>query len=297
MTLDIVMPFYGRFDHFRAAVRSVQRQSSPDWRLVVIDDLYPDRAPGEWLEGLADDRIRYIRNERNLGVGGNFRKATTFASSSRIVIMGCDDVMLPGYVTRVHELATAYPGVALIQPGVTVIDEAGDPSSPLADRVKRALRIRGRKPALYQGERLARSLIRGNWTYFPSLCWEPGLFEKYAFREELDVVLDLALQLEIIEGGGSMVVDDEPAFLYRRHSESVSSFTAVDGSRFSQESLLFRESKARFSELGWNRAARAAALHLTSRLNAVSQLPKAWRSGDRGGTRILLRHAFVWSRS
>jgi glycosyltransferase involved in cell wall biosynthesis len=295
VAIDIVIPFYGRFDHLRAAVDSVRAQSSPDWRLIVIDDVYPDLAPGEWISAIDDERIFYVRNEKNLGVGGNFRMATTFGSAPRKVIMGCDDVMLPGYVERIEYLDRAFPGSAILQPGVRIIDEDGRSADPLPDRVKRILRVRGAKPARYHGEKLARSLIRGNWTYFPSLCWDSALFEKYAFREDLDVVLDLALQLEIIEDGGTMVVDDMPVFLYRRHSSSVSSAKAVDGSRFAQESLLFRESRARFASLGWNRASRTAALHLSSRLNALLQLSRAWRSSDRVGSRLLLRHAFIWA--
>ena len=44
--LDVVMPFYGDPGLFRAAVESVLAQSDGDWRLVVIDDVYPDTARG-----------------------------------------------------------------------------------------------------------------------------------------------------------------------------------------------------------------------------------------------------------
>ena len=41
------MPFYGSFDHFREAVLSVLGQSDPLWRLTIVDDVYPELAPGE----------------------------------------------------------------------------------------------------------------------------------------------------------------------------------------------------------------------------------------------------------
>jgi hypothetical protein len=40
--IDIMMPFYGRVDHFKEAVRSVIEQDDPEWRLTVLDDKYPD---------------------------------------------------------------------------------------------------------------------------------------------------------------------------------------------------------------------------------------------------------------
>jgi GT2 family glycosyltransferase len=292
MTIEIVMPFYGRFDHLRVAVESVLAQDDPDWRLTIVDDLYPDAAPGAWARSITDPRVNYIRNEKNVGVAGNFRGAARLASEEYVVIMGCDDAMLPGYVGRMRELTEAHPEVAILQPGVEVIDENGERIVPLGDWVKARLRIRGRKPAVYGGEDLARSLLRGNWTYFPSICWKVEYLKRHEFRADLDVVLDLALQLEIILVGGTMLVDDEVTFAYRRHSASVSSWTANDGTRFLQESTLFSESATRMTEIDWNSAARAARIHLTSRLNAVTKLPQSVGRGKAEGRRLLVRHVF-----
>ena len=293
VTLDILMPFYGRFDHLQSAVSSIRAQSDPDWRLVVIDDLYPDAEPGRWVTELGDDRIFYLRNEVNLGVSGNFRKAAELATAEYAVIIGCDDVMQEGYVARAKQLTGEFPGAAIVQMGVGVIDDEGRPSLPLADRVKALYRPRGgHHPALYSGEALARSLLRGNWTYFPSLCWNVQALKEHPFRQDYDVVLDLALQLEIIMDGGAMLIDDEPTFLYRRHSSSVSSWKAVDGSRFVQEADLFHESARSLDTLGWHCAARTARYHLSSRLNAASQLPKVLGPRDSGNRRLLLAHLF-----
>jgi glycosyltransferase involved in cell wall biosynthesis len=287
-----MMPFYGRFEHLKEAVGSVLAQSDPDWRLVVIDDLYPDLAPGDWVKAIDDPRVEYIRNPTNLGVSRNFRKATELATASHLVIMGCDDVMGPGYVSRVKSLLARFPEVSLVQPGVAVIDEDGARVLPLADRVKRFYRVRGPKPSVYGGQDLAASLTRGNWTYFPSLCWRTDLFEKHQFRLDIDVVLDLALQLEIIIDGGTMLVDDDEVFLYRRHSTSVSSSKAVDGSRFAQERALFATFAGTFTRVGWIRAARAARFHLSSRLNALSKLPQAFTNGGKRDKFMLLSHVF-----
>ena len=85
-------------------------QSDADWRLLVVDDRYPDRAPGEWVRGLDDARITYTRNEANLGVSGNFRRCIELAPSGPYVtMMGCDDLLLEGYVERMHELYRRHP--------------------------------------------------------------------------------------------------------------------------------------------------------------------------------------------
>jgi hypothetical protein len=285
-----MMPFYGRFDHFREAVDSVLAQTDRDWRLVIVDDVYPDLEPGRWAQSLGDDRISYIRNETNLRPSRNYIKCVGLMESEFAVLMGCDDVMLPNYVARVKELIAAFPDASIIQPGVTTIDSEGNPSRPLADVVKGFYRLSGTGARRYGGEELAVSLLRGNWTYFPSLCWRVDELRRHGFRKDLDVVQDLAMLLEITKAGGTLVLDDTTAFHYRRHGASVSAVTGPDGTKFTQERTLFYEVAASCEQLGWTRAARAARHHFSSRLNALTELPAAVRARNSRGRKTLLQH-------
>jgi glycosyltransferase involved in cell wall biosynthesis len=290
--LEILLPFYGRFDHFRLAVDSVLAQTDPDWRMTVVDDVYPDLAPGEWVQSLGDSRIRYIRNDVNLGVGKNFAKCVTLMTEEHAVIFGCDDVMLPGYVGQVRQLLAENADAAVIQPGVEVIDSDGAVVLPLGDRVKRVYQRRDtRDSPVLVAEDMAASLLRGNWTYFPSLVWRTELLRRFRFDTDREVVPDLVMLLDIAADGGKLVVDDEVVFRYRRHSGSVSSWRATDGSRFTEERELFESSAARFSALGWSHAARAARHHVSSRLNALSQVPLALANRNGRAVASLVRHA------
>lgn len=290
MTLEIFMPFYGRADQFEIAVASVIAQSNPDWRLTVVDDRNPDPAPGQWVEAMTDPRIRYLKNPENLGVSGNFRRCVELMSEEFAVIMGCDDVMLPDFVSRFVELSAQFPEASIIQPGVRVIDDTGSVALPLADRVKGFYRPRGSGPRLLGGEHLATSLARGNWAYFPSLIWRVEVIQEIGFRDDLEVALDLALLLEIAARDGQLLLDDLPVFEYRRHLGSVSSFTATDGSRFVEERDVLWNAADRFSALGWSRAARVARHYVSSRLNAVSVWPRAVRTATPADRRVLANH-------
>lgn len=285
-----MMPFYGDPGLFRAAVESVRAQTDDDWRLVVIDDVYPDRAPGEWVASLDDSRIEYVRNDVNLGVNGNFSKSVRLVRADYFVLMGCDDLMEPGYVASMRSAIAAHPEASYVQPGVTVIGDDGAPRLPLADRVKAWYRPDRSHPLVMSGQRLAVSLLRGNWTYFPSICWRTETVRRHGFDPAFDVVLDLALQLDIVLDGGDLVVVPERTFRYRRHERSVSSWTAQDGTRFDEERAFFADAKRRLRARGWNRAARVASAHLSSRLNAATRLPAALVARDGSGMRPLLRH-------
>jgi glycosyltransferase involved in cell wall biosynthesis len=293
VTLDIMMPFWGRPDHLREAVLSVVAQTDPDWRLVVVDDVYPDPEPGRWVQSLAaaDARIRYRRNAVNLGVGGNFRECVRLIEAERAVLMGCDDRLHPGYVARVRALLVEHPSAALVQPGVDVIDASGAVHRPLADRVKGVVRSRLGTPGMFSGEPLLTSLLHGNWAYFPSLVWRADDLRRFGFRPGFEVVQDLALIVDVVLDGGGLALDDEVCFSYRRHAGSVSALKGPDASKFAEEQALFAEVAARTAARGWMRASRAARLHLTSRLNALTELPAALRAGDARARRALLRHA------
>ncbi|GAB3804703.1 hypothetical protein GCM10028798_25440 [Humibacter antri] len=292
MTFDIMMPFYGRVDHFKAAVDGVLTQTDGDWRLVVVDDVYPDLSAGEWLQALGDPRITYIRNDVNLKPSRNYRKAVDIMSSEFSMLMGCDDIMLPGFLARVKQLTTEHPDAAVVQVGVQPIDADGVAHLPLADRIKSFVAPRGPFPRVLEGEVLARSLLRGNWTYFPSIVWRVSQIRDPGFRVDLDVVQDLEMLLRIAERGGKLVVDDQVEFQYRRHSQSYSAVTGPDGSKFEQERTVFAEAAAAMQILGWHRARRSARMHLTSRLHALAELPAAARARNAAGFASLGRHAF-----
>ncbi|WBB69023.1 glycosyltransferase [Micromonospora sp. WMMD812] len=292
MTFDIMLPYYGSVALMQAAVRSVMAQTDPDWRLTVVDDGTEPGVP-EWFAGITDERVRYQRNERNLGVTGNYRKCVGLAEHEYLVMMGTDDIMHPNYLATVRSVIDEYPGVCMIQPGVEVIDADGVVVNTMVDEAKRRLyapKVDGRR--LMGGEELAASLLRGCWFYFPSICWRTDALKAVDFRDEYQVIQDLALVIDLIRRGEQMAVDTTVCFQYRRHAVSKSAADAVNGSRFTEARAYFLEAAELMEAQEWPRAARAARRYTSSRLHAITLLPTALRSGRMAGVASLSRHAF-----
>ncbi len=288
--IDILLPFYGDSGLLYDAVRSVQAQVGRDYRLVVVDDAYPDPRVEAWFGSLGDPRVEYHRNRTNLGVNGNFTRALSLARADHVVFLGCDDLLEPGYVGRVTAALRQHPLAAVVAPDVRVIDAAGRPTRPLVDRVKHRLRPRSTSITTLSGEDALVSLLRGNWTYFPSLCWRRDLVAPAGFRPGYGVVLDLGLLVDVLGAGGDLILLPETEFCYRRHDGSESSKTTVTRTRFEEEREFFADVAAELEEQGMPRAARAARVHLTSRLHSASLLPVALRRGDLEAARGLLLH-------
>lgn len=295
MTLDILVPFWGDPALLRACVRSVLEQTDADWRLLVVDDCYPDDTVGPWVEGLGDSRVGYVRNETNLGITDNYRRCLDLAVHDWMVFLGCDDLLLPDYVATVRAAVDRDAGdgvVDIVQPGVCVVDERGERVRPLADVVKRRLfRPRVDGPTVLGGEDLAVSLLRGNWLYWPSLAFRTESLRRQSFLDGFPLVQDLALVLDLTMAGSRLLVLPDEVFAYRRHRASASSATVSDGRRFTGERDYFRIAAARCAEQGWLRAARAARVHLASRLYAASEVPGALLTRSWRGARTLTGHA------
>ncbi|HUX69722.1 MAG TPA: glycosyltransferase [Cellulomonadaceae bacterium] len=296
MPLDILVPFWGDPGLLRETVASVLAQRSGDWLLTVVDDAYPDPAVADWFAALDDPRVRYVRKPVNEGITANYRTCVSLATQEVVVILGCDDVLLPTYVDVVLAAHAAFPDASVVQPGVQVIDENGVVVAPLADRIKQGVvRPRARAPRLLSGEALATSLLHGDWLYWPSLAFRREVLHETEFRDGMPLIQDLAIVLDIVIGGGSLLLEPTVCFHYRRHRASASSASLLDGTRFAGERDYFRLAAQQVAARGWRRAERAARLHLTSRLHALSLVPRALRT-DRRHVRTLLRHAVEQSR-
>ena len=286
--MHVVVPFWGDPRYLIDAIASVRAQRNPDWLLTIVDDGYPGTVAPDHIAALADDRIDYVRNDERLGPNGNTYKASRLVRTEYLCMMGADDLLEPGYVDVVTAHLDADDSVVAVQPGVTVIDSRGAERGGLADRVKARL---GPGAGLLEGERAARSLLAGNWLYTPSLTYRSSAVEKVPFHAGIDAIHDLAFVMDLLLDGGRLAVDPTPAFRYRRHRTSDSSVRARDGVRFDQEQRYFGEVAADLRRRGWTRAARAAELHLFSRLHAAKMSLDLLVARDTPRARAMLRRA------
>ena len=273
MALDIALPFYGDVAFMKQTVQSIFNQSDPNWRLVVVDDGYPDDTIPSWFESLKDERIEYQRNVKNLGANGNFQKCLGLLSAEYCLVMGADDLLEPNFVERINELISSNPGISMIHPGVKVIDENNEMISTRSDQVKKTIRESQSSSTVLSGEPLAKSLMKGNWMYFPSIVWKTKTIQEIGFRPGFHVCQDLGLAMDLIMQGGEMALIEDEIFRYRRHKESDSSVKAINGERFKDEKYFFKVMAQDLKEIGWISAARSAILHSTSRLHAASLIP------------------------
>ena len=263
--IDIMLPYWGYFRLLKKTIDSVLLQTSNNWTLTIVDDHYPSLEAYDYCQKLINKQIKYIRHEKNIGITNNFNYCITKAKSDYCMIPGCDDILLPNYI----ESALKNIGNSdFYQPGVQVIDANDNIYFPLGDKIKRLLQPK--KSTILNGEKLAKSLCYGNWTYFPSITWKTSTLKKYRFDAKYKVVEDLVLELNMIKNGCKLYFDKTTTFQYRRFADSVSSKEkSKDGVRFNEENEFYKSFATDFESIGWKKAARASRLHVTSRINQL----------------------------
>ena len=260
--IDILLPYWGDFELLKKTVESVFAQTETDWHLSVFDDAYPTDEAKKYFATIKDARVTYVKHKKNIGITHNFNFALKTATAKYCVLLGCDDILLPNYVS----IALKNIGDAdFYQPNVKIIDANNKVYLPIGDRIKKVLR---KSPGIHQGQELATSLSNGNWLYFPSILWKTATIQKYGFDQRYKIAEDLVLVFRIIKDGGKLFVDDEISFQYRRFADSLSSREKTKGGvRFHEENEVYDNFANEFKAIGWNTAARAARLRVTSRLH------------------------------
>ena len=125
--ISIILPTYNGASRIRRAIESVIAQSYTDWELLVIDDGSTD-ATGEVVEAfvLRDARIRYTKNEHNLGIQKTLNRGLHIAQGGYIARIDDDDIWSDaGKLQKQVEFLSSHPDHVLVGTGVIVVDEAG----------------------------------------------------------------------------------------------------------------------------------------------------------------------------
>jgi GT2 family glycosyltransferase len=269
MSVHIVVPYYLDPKYLFELIESVRKQTRDEWRLTIVDDQYPGTEAGDYIAELGDPRIQWVQNEKNLGTTGNATHCLTLGEQKYITVMGADDALEPNYVEIVLDAFERHPDAIMVHPGVIVVDADGNPTDSLADRIKRVLSRSAWRHHELDGPTAARSLMRGNWLYCPAMCFRNDVVPRAERLGEFASIADLAWVIDMLLGGGTLAMVDTPAFRYRRHQASHSSQHAKSLLRFDEEQRYYATAAKKLRAHGWRSAARAAQLHLTTRLHAM----------------------------
>ena len=90
--VTLVVPSYNHAHYLAECLESLQQQTWPNWKAIVVDDFSGDfQALGDVVEKLGDDRVRVVRHERNRGLGAARNTGIRESTSDFVLPLDADD--------------------------------------------------------------------------------------------------------------------------------------------------------------------------------------------------------------
>ena len=118
--ISVCLPTYNRALYLRETIASMLAQTATDFELIVSDNCSTD-STAEVVAAFTDPRIRYVRNDENIGHYRNMDRALALARGAYVCVIHDDDVYAPEFLARESEMLDAHPNVGMVHCAVYVV--------------------------------------------------------------------------------------------------------------------------------------------------------------------------------
>ena len=125
INISVIMPVYNpKPDQLERAIRSVLEQDMADFEFVICDD-GSEGYVKELVKKTSDHRIKYLRNEKNMGCAYSLNRCIEAAQGELLIRQDSDDYSLPG---RFSALVKGYNDTKadIIATNIILFDESGE---------------------------------------------------------------------------------------------------------------------------------------------------------------------------
>ncbi len=124
---SILIPTYNSAAFLEESLNSVLAQDpgADRMEIIVVDDHSDRDDPGAVVERIAGDRVKFIKQPRNVGKVRNYGTGLEESRGMLIHQLHCDDRVRPGFYAAMEEAFTAFPEAGAFFCESAYIDEAG----------------------------------------------------------------------------------------------------------------------------------------------------------------------------
>ena len=200
-------------EFFLAAVESVLRQTSPEWRLLILRDVRVERTRA-WAASFADARVGVIDLETP-GFAHALNTGLRLAETAFVSILLSDDLLAPNAIETLQARRRRSPEVDYFHSGRRMVNAAGAAlSGPLAP----------------QGKVTAEHFLTRGSPVKHLMCWRrDAALAIGGMDESLSVhgCDDYDFPWRMLEAGARFEPVPEVLYLYRRHNDGERLTTGV----------------------------------------------------------------------
>lgn len=109
-------------EELRKSIESILNQTYENFEFLIIDDC-SDKKSEQIIKSYNDDRIKFYRNEENLGLAKSLNKGLELASTDYIVRMDTDDIAHIDRIEKQINFAINHPEYSIISSKANCIGE------------------------------------------------------------------------------------------------------------------------------------------------------------------------------
>ena len=224
--ITVGIPTFNRPDWLRTSIASVLSQTLTDFHLIVSDNASDD-ATRDVVQTFRDDRIEYVRSDRNLGAVGNLNRLIDLTQTDFLVLLPDDDVLYPQHLCRSLRLLQKSPNIGLAHSAYNVIN-AQDRVIRRVSPISSASTTAEKRP----GSALEQLIGSPSWLGFASIAYRTrAIAEAGGFRAEDEPLGDRKLWMRIALNW-EFAYSPEPLAGVREHTSSLTwRIAGEDGER------------------------------------------------------------------
>ena len=113
--ISVVTSIYNGEKYIGETIESIIHQTFTDWEYIIIDNASTD-ASAEIIKNYAnkDSRIRFYRNEENLGISANLNRGFDLARGQYIARTDADDLSYPKRLEKQFQYMEEHSNVSLV---------------------------------------------------------------------------------------------------------------------------------------------------------------------------------------
>ncbi|MFK8015365.1 MAG: glycosyltransferase family 2 protein [Gammaproteobacteria bacterium] len=239
-TITVGMPVYNGEQYLESAISAVLEQTFDDFELLIADNASSDQS-GDICRDLAagDSRIRYLRNQKNIGAAANYNLLYDQARTPYFRWSNADDLLDPTLHQKCYDALVAHPEAALAAGTTILIDGDGNETGAYDDN----LHIVDPRPS----RRLCSFLRRvGMTNVIYGLMRTDALKHTDLMGNGTVPAADTIFMGQLVLQGAFIKLD-EPLFYRRMHELS----SSADRADTSKQQSFWSAGEKKFKRAGW----------------------------------------------
>ncbi|HTJ48648.1 MAG TPA: glycosyltransferase family 2 protein [Cyclobacteriaceae bacterium] len=236
----IFIPVYNASAYVVEAIESVIHQTYTDWELLVLDDQSTDNS-FELCKAFEKKypRITVTRNDRNLGMVGNWNEGVSKCKSEFFIKLDADDKWLPTMLEKSIVIMEKYREVAIVFSKYINIDSKSNPVEGSEITLPEFAKNKSFScvPLVEMGsdEMLQYSILRQGLSLIRNSVFNEVGSYRYLITRETEAASDTEFYFRV-GCNHEIYCIDEVLYQYRVHEESISAIDVANG--LSQKKML-----------------------------------------------------------